>query len=179
LLKSNVVVNGETIVLSFRAKGGKKVLKEFAAPRLCLAIEILKRLPGRRLFQYRNGDEMPRTVRAQDVNVFLREIAGVRISLKDFRTLLASVSVLDALCQETPAASKRARRRQVLEAIRAAADDLTNTPTICGKSYVHDAVVNAFEEGALERFAETLRNSRSVAKREKVLAEVIATAAAA
>jgi DNA topoisomerase-1 len=120
-----------------------------------------------------------RIVSAQEVNVFLREIAGVQISLKDFRTLLASVSVLEALAQEIPASSKRARRRQVLEAIRAAADDLANTPTICGRSYVHETVVNAFEEGALEQFAEVLRNSRSTARREKVLAEVVASAAAA
>lgn len=179
LLKSNVSVNGDTIVLSFRAKGGKKVTKEIIAARLCAAIEILKKLPGRRLFQYRNGDDAVRMVSAQDVNVFLREIADARISLKDFRTLLASVSVLQALTQETPATSKRARRRQVLEAIRTAADELANTPTICGKSYVHEAVVNAFEEGTLEQFADTLRNCRSAARREKILAEVLATAAAA
>jgi DNA topoisomerase-1 len=179
LLKSNVAVSGETVILSFRSKGGKKIVKEFAAPKLCAAVEILKGLPGRRLFQYRNRDGAVRAATAQDVNIFLREIAGVRISLKDFRTLLASITVLDALAQETPAASKRARRRQVLEAIRAAADDLANTPTICGKSYVHEAVVSAFEEGVLEKFAETLKNSRSLARREQVLAEVIGKAAAA
>jgi hypothetical protein len=31
-----------------------------------------------------------RIVTASDVNAFLREIAGVKISLKDFRTLCAS-----------------------------------------------------------------------------------------
>jgi len=175
LLKSNVSATGDTITLSFRAKGGKKILKEFCAPRLCEALAVLRKLPGRRLFQYRTEAGELRHVTAHDVNGFLREIAGVRISLKDFRTLLASVSVLDALARETPAQSKRARRRQVLEAIRAAADDLANTPTICAKSYVHESVVTAFEDGILERFAETLRNC-STARREKVLAQVIAAA---
>jgi DNA topoisomerase I len=179
LLKSNVIVDGETVTLSFKAKGGKKVQKEFRAPRLCVAVELLRKLPGRRLFQYRaeNGDV--RRVTAHDVNKFLREIAGAQISLKDFRTLLASVQVLDALAREQPATSKRGRRRQVLEAIRAAAEDLANTPTICAKSYVHESVVTAFEEGILEQFAEALRNCRSGGRREKVLAQVIATAAAA
>ena len=59
--------------------------------------------------------------------------AGVEISLNDFRTLLASVAVLDALACAAPATSKRARRRQVLDAIRQAADDLGNTPAICAK----------------------------------------------
>jgi DNA topoisomerase-1 len=86
--------------------------------------------------------------------------------------------VLDALAREAPAESKRARRRQVLDAIRAAADDLANTPAICAKSYVHETVVAAFEDGILEQFATTLRSCRSTSGREKVLAKVIATAAA-
>lgn len=179
LLKSNVVVAGDVITLKFKAKGGKMVLKEFSAPKLGAAIEALRKLPGRRLFQYRNEAGDVRFVTAQDVNRFLCEIADEKISLKDFRTLLASVTVLDALCRETPAESKRGRRQQVLEAIRVAATDLANTPTICAKSYVNESVLTAFEDGILEQFAETLRNCRSAARREKVLAEVMATAAAA
>ena len=179
LLKSNVIVDGNAITLKFRAKGGKNVLKEFTSPRLGEAIAVLRKVPGRRLFQYRNEQGAVRHVTAQDVNAFLREIAGVQISLKDFRTLLASVSVLAALACETPADSKRARRRQVLEAIRAASVDLANTPTICGKSYVHGTIVTAFEDGVLEQFADELRSSRSISRREQVLAQVIATAVAA
>jgi DNA topoisomerase-1 len=179
LLKSNVAVDGDAITLRFKAKGGKQVLKEFSAPRLAAAIEILRKLPGKRLFQFRNDSGDVRAVNAQEVNRFLCDVAGARISLKDFRTLLASVTVLDALAREAPATSKRGRRRQVLEAIRLAADDLVNTPAICAKSYVHESVVMAFEEGVLEKFAETLRNTRSAAKREQVLAQVMAQAAAA
>lgn len=179
LLKSNVSVAGNTITLKFRAKGGKTVTKSFTAPRLCEALAVLRQLPGRRLFQFRNERGDVRAVTARDVNAFLRDIAETRISLKDFRTLLASISVLDALAKTTPATSKRARRRQVLEAIRDAAEELANTPAICAKSYVHETVVAAFEEGVLEEFAETLRATRSPARREQVLAEVIATAAAA
>jgi DNA topoisomerase-1 len=179
LLKSNVVVTGGTITLKFRAKGGKQVHKEFSSPRLCEAIAALRKLPGRRLFQYHGETGQLRAATAQDVNAFLREIAGEQISLKDFRTLLASVSVLDALSREAPALTKRARRRQVLEAIRAASVELANTPAICAKSYVHEAVLTAFEEGMLEQFAETLRSCRSSARREQVLVEVMASAAAA
>jgi DNA topoisomerase-1 len=174
LLKSNVAVYGETIKLRFRAKGGKQFEKDVHSPKLALAVAVLRQLPGRRLFQYRIADGTVRAASAQDVNRFLREIADVQISLKDFRTLLASVSVLDALARATPAAGKRARRRQVLDAIRDAAADLGNTPAICGKSYVHETVVNAFEDGVLERLSAFLRGSRSSTRREKVLAEVAA-----
>src|SRR5262245_23298359 len=118
-----------------------------------------------------------RHVTAHEVNAFLREIAGARISLKDFRTLLASASALEALARTEPAASERQRRRQVLDAVRAVADDLANTPAICRKSYVHATVVAAFEDGVLERFADTLKSCRSPTRRAQVLAQIIAAAA--
>jgi DNA topoisomerase-1 len=177
LLKSNVTIDGEAITLKFRSKGGKIITKEFAAPRLAGAITRLRQLPGRRLFQYRAGNGDVRSVTAHEVNTFLREIAGAKISLKDFRTLLASASVLDALARTKPAASERSRRKQVLEAVRAAADDLANTPAICRRSYVHETVVAAFEEGVLERFAQTLKKCRSPASRAQVLAQIIAAGA--
>jgi DNA topoisomerase I len=178
LLKSNVTVYGESITLSFRSKGGKTVVKEFDAPALASALATLRRLPGRRLFQYRAESGDVRHVTAREVNAFLREIAGARISLKDFRTLLASASALEALARTEPAASERQRRRQVLHAVRAVADDLANTPAICRKSYVHAIVVAAFEDGVLERFADTLKSCRSATRREQVLAQIIAAAAA-
>jgi len=174
LLKSNVSMYGRDITLRFRSKGGKIVTKEFAAPRLVKAIQLLRQLPGRRLFQYCTESITVRSVTAREVNAFLREIAGAKISLKDFRTLMASASVLEALARIKPAANARARRRQVLEAISAAAKDLANTPAICRKSYVHDTVVTAFEQGILQRFSRKLKNSPSPTRLAKVLAQIVA-----
>jgi DNA topoisomerase-1 len=173
LLKSNVTIYGETITLAFRGKGGKKIAKEFTAARLARVIALLQQLPGRRLFQYRaeNGDV--RRVTTQEVNAFLREIAGMRISLKDFRTLLASASVFEMLARAEPTASEGKRRKQVLAAIRAAAETLANTPAICRKSYVHQSVVAAFEEGMLEQFADALKRCRSATRRAQLLTEII------
>jgi DNA topoisomerase-1 len=119
-----------------------------------------------------------RTVSTTTVNAFLREIAGIKISLKDFRTLMASAVVLESLSRISPAASARGRKRQVLDAIRAAADRLSNTPAICRKSYVHDTIVTAFEDGILERFAATMTGPRTQKKREQLLAQVVMAAAA-
>src|ERR1700738_114076 len=92
LLKSNIDVDGATIMLKFRAKGGKDVEKEFRCPRVASAIGVLRQLPGRRMFQYRDEAGAVRIVTATDVNAFLREIADVKISLKDIRTLSASAA---------------------------------------------------------------------------------------
>jgi DNA topoisomerase-1 len=178
LLKSNVTVEDDSIVLTFKAKGGKAVRKECDAAKLVRAIGILREVPGKRMFQYRDAGGNVRVVNATQVNEFLRDIAGIKISLKDFRTLMASAVVLESLSRISPAASARGRRKQVLEAVRAAADELSNTPAICRKSYVHDTIVTAFEDGILERFAATMKGYRSQSKREQLLAQVVATAAA-
>ena len=178
LLKSNVTLEDDSLVLTFKAKGGKAVRKECNAAKLVRAIGILRTVPGKRMFQYRDPYGVVRGVSTTSVNAFLREIAGIKISLKDLRTLMASAVVVESLSRITPAASERGRKRQVLEAIRAAADELSNTPAICRKSYVHDTIVTAFEDGILERFAATMKGQRSQSKREQLLAQVVMAAAA-
>jgi DNA topoisomerase I len=177
LLKSNVTLEDDCVVLTFTGKGGKAVRKECDAAKLVRAIGILGTVPGKRMFQYRDNSGTVRAVSTTTVNGFLREIAGIKISLKDFRTLMASAVVLESLSRISPAASARGRKRQVLEAVRAAADELSNTPAICRKSYVHDTIVTAFEDGILERFAATMKGTRTQARREQLLAQVVMAAA--
>jgi DNA topoisomerase-1 len=93
--------------------------------------------------------------------------------LKDFRTLLASAQVLEALAKIQPATSERQRRKQIKGAVGAAADHLANTPAICRRSYVHDAVVEAFEDGTLAGFSSEL-NGKSSIRSAQALAEVVA-----
>ena len=178
LLKSNVRISGDQLTLAFRGKGGKDIRKEVTAPQLARAVGVLRTLPGPRLFQYREEDGSVRTVNARQVNAYLREIAGAQISLKDFRTLCASASVLDVLAKQIPSGNSRSRHKQVLDAVRQAAAELANTPTVARKSYVHEAICIAFEAGGLEQFAATLKRCRSQAKREKLLAEIITASTA-
>jgi DNA topoisomerase-1 len=152
LLKSNVRVKGETISLSFKAKGGKAMNKEIQSPRLVAAIKTLRRISGPRLFQYRNGHGTG-TVRARDINQFFRDLSGMDVSLKDLRTLAASKAALETLSRERPAASKTRRKKQIVAAMNMAAEQLGNTPAICRKSYVPEALVTAFEKGQLHQEA--------------------------
>src|SRR5882757_10724745 len=85
LLKSNVEINGHSLTLKFRAKGGKQVVKDVHAPRLVPAIKVLQRLPGRRMFLYQDADQV-RAIRTREVNAFLCDVASCNISCKDFRT---------------------------------------------------------------------------------------------
>lgn len=172
LLKSNVkLVDKRVVSLCFKAKGGKIITKEVKSGRFHAAVARLLELPGRRLFQCREASGEVRPVRAVDVNGFLREIAGRRISLKDFRTLVASAAALKALAGTEPANSERQRRRQVREAVVEIAEELANTPTVCRTSYVHDAVIAAFEAGALKRAH--VKKAKSSATQTELLARIV------
>ncbi len=171
LLKSNVrLTGGKVVTLSFKAKGGKIVTKEVKSARLHAAVARLLDLPGRRLFQCRDADSV-RPVRAPEVNAFLQQVAGRRISLKDFRTLVASAAALKALAAAEPAKSERQRRRQVRTAVVEIAEELANTPTVCRTSYVHDAVIAAFEAGALKR--PRVKKARSPTMQAELLARIV------
>lgn len=171
LLKSNVKIDGRTVTLSFKAKGGKAVSKEVRDARLLKVLARLSALPGRRLFQYRDTEGNVRQVHAGDVNAFLRTVVGRRITLKDFRTLVASSEALEALANLAPATSERARRSQLKTAMTAVAEELANTPTICRKSYVHEAIVDAFEDGTLARLRKLPRSSQ---RKADMLAKLVA-----
>ena len=169
LLKSNVEIDGEFVRLNFRGKGAKMVAREIRDRMLATTCRSLLALPGRRLFQYRGADGALHVVRASDVNAFLREVSGVRISLKDFRTLMASARVMQTLAGAPPAETKRARRALLRDAIAAAAEQLANTPTVCRKSYVHGSVIAAFEKGELHAAA-----GRSLEGTAQALVRVVA-----
>lgn len=179
LLKSNVQCSGDTLALSFRAKGGKQVRKEVRNAQLCKALRVLRKLPGSRLFQFQTETEEIHTLTSQDVNIYLKEIAACEISLKDFRTLCGSSDALEALAGVEPAPSERGRKKQIKQALETAARSLENTPTVCRKSYVHPAILTAFETGTLKPFADALKSARSSTRKEKAVAEVIIAAAAA
>jgi DNA topoisomerase-1 len=169
LLKSNVQIDGELVRLHFRGKGARMVTREVRDRILATTCRSLFALPGRRLFQYRGTDGALHLVRAAEVNTFLRDVSGVRISLKDFRTLVASAGVMRALAAAPPAETERARRALVRDAIAAAAEQLANTPTVCRKSYVHESVIAAFEKGGLPTAA-----GRSLKGTAQALARVVA-----
>jgi DNA topoisomerase-1 len=149
LLQSDVTVKGDTVSLCFCGKGGKTVKRIVRSRRLARTVKYLKRLPGRRLFQYRAEDGSLNIVRRRDVNAFLHEIASEHVSLKDFRTMIACARALENLVAFEPKPTMSGRRRQLKRALCAVSEELANTPAICRKSYVHRLVIEAFETGAL------------------------------
>ena len=90
LLKSNVKTIDGARDAAVQGQGRQAGVEGSARCAPVRGVEALMLLPGRRLFQYQDAEGAVHTVRAGDVNAYLCGIAGRRISLKDFRTLVAS-----------------------------------------------------------------------------------------
>ena len=89
--------------------------------------------------------------------------------------MVASAGALEALSNLAPATSERGRRSQLKSAMTTVAEELANTPAICRKSYMHDAIVEAFEDGTLARVRKSPRSSQ---RKAEMLARLVAKHAA-
>lgn len=145
----HVDVEGAQIHFHFRGKSGKLHVVDVHDRRLARAMLRLQDLPGQEVFQYMNGDGALHSVDSGDVNDYLRQITGENFTAKDFRTWHGTVRAAEALYAAGPSSSETEGKHHVVTAIEAAASHLGNTPSICRKSYVHPAVIDAYMDGSL------------------------------
>lgn len=149
LQEEHADVRGSTIRFHFRGKSGKQHEVEVKDKRLARIVKAGQDLPGQNLFEYVDDQGEARPIRSEDVNEYLREIAGDEFSAKDFRTWDATVScALELAAAE--AETKTDAKSAVVEAIKRVAAKLGNTPAVCKKSYIHPGVIDEFlAEGGL------------------------------
>jgi len=143
----HVAVSGSQLLFRFRGKSGRRHEIGLNDQRIAKIVSKLQDLPGQSLFQYNNGDGGTREITSQDVNDYLREIAGENFTAKDFRTWAGTVLVAIALNAQEKFENKKQAKANIKAAICAAAQLLGNTPTICRKCYVHPAVLEAYLSG--------------------------------
>ena len=177
LYSRDVIVAGDEVRMAFDAKGGKRTEYRLKDVRLANAVRRIKTLPGKRLLVHRDEAGTVRPIKTGAINAYLRELASVEISAKDFRTLHASAMAADALAQLEVGASESARRRQMAQVAREISDVLRNTPVICRKSYIAPCLFKLFDEGKLRAMWEVAGKGRTgLPTREKRLSVVLAAA---
>ena len=158
----HVDVSGSTLRFEFRGKGGKRISVDLTDRRLARIVKRCQELPGQELFQYVDADGERQVVDSADVNAYLREIGGEEFTAKDFRTWAGTVLAAVALRELPPCESAAPARRHVVRAVASVAAQLGNTPTICRKSYVHPAVIDAYLEGRVLDAPRRHRRGRAV-----------------
>jgi DNA topoisomerase IB len=143
------VRRGGTVVFDYPAKWGQERVQSIADPAVVAVIRALlkRRRPGQTLLAYYQNRTW-RDVSSTEVNEYLRELFGIDVSSKDFRTWHGTVLAAVALAvTESDSMSAVARRRAHAQAMRDVSRYLGNTPAISRSSYVDPTVVDAFEEG--------------------------------
>jgi DNA topoisomerase-1 len=146
LRNAHAGISGSRVQLRFRGKGGIEHLLRVDDPRVARVVRRCRELPGQDLFQYLDEDGSLHAVGSADVNAYLAEAAGERITAKEFRTWHASVQALALLLDDredgpgTAGAGVSATQR-LQAVVCAVARRLGNTPTVCRKAYIHPAVL--------------------------------------
>jgi DNA topoisomerase I len=142
-------VNGTQVHFEFRGKSGIEHEIDLADPRLARIVRQCQELPGQELFQYLDDDGNVHDVTSGDVNEYLRQISGLEMTAKDFRTWAGTALAAQALQEFEDFDSQAAAKRNVTRAIERVAERLGNTKTICRKCYVHPAVIDAYMDRSL------------------------------
>lgn len=148
LKSSDLKINGNVANFVFAGKSKKK--NEISITDRS-AVKRLKALKRRgRLFQYKDNRRW-RTLHAQELNDYLREVSGSKVSAKDFRTFHGSARALAFLAQ-VDARTDTEKKRAIAAVMRDVSKFLRNTPAVTRSSYVHPLVTDCFNAGELDSF---------------------------
>lgn len=142
--------HGNTLELAYKGKSGIQRRVRLTDRRLARIVRACRDLPGQRLFQYVDGDEI-RGITSTDVNEYLREVSGGPFTAKDYRTWAATMGAAMMLCCLEHPENARACKKCVNEVIEAVAEKLGHTTAVCRKSYIHPRLIEDFTSGVLGR----------------------------
>jgi DNA topoisomerase-1 len=147
LLCSDVTIDGDRIELRFPAKSNKEWHSVMHDADLAAVLgELVQRGPDAVLLAYEQDDGW-HTLTPQDVNRYVKRRTGARFTAKDFRTLRGTVTAAASLAKHGPEPKKGKRKQAVAQAMRDAAEVLSNTPSIAKASYVDPRVVDHYASG--------------------------------
>src|SRR6185436_16802140 len=89
---------------------------------------------------------------SDDVNGYLRTIAGEEFTAKDFRTWAGTVLAADILRHHDGDDNEEPTEKALVQAIDEVAAALGNTRAVCRKYYIHPAVTDAYLDGTLKKY---------------------------
>jgi len=149
LRNRHVVISGPAIHFHFRGKSGKEHRVTVRNRQLARIIKRCQELPGQELFEYVGDDKQLHTIESADVNDYLRQISGQDFTAKDFRTWAGTMSAAEVLEQLGSFETQTQAKKNINQAIEAAANHLGNTKSICRKCYVHPGIIDTYLAGSL------------------------------
>jgi DNA topoisomerase-1 len=165
-------VSGTSVRFEFRGKSGVEHAIDLQNARLAKIVKACRDLPGYELFQYVGDDGKRHMIGSADVNAYLRDVCGQDFTAKDFRTWAGTVLAAKALAAEATFKSATEAKRKINGAIESVAERLGNTKTICRKSYIHPAILDAFMNGTT--IAKSIGRAAAASAKASLTAEEVA-----
>jgi DNA topoisomerase I len=148
----HVAVHGQRLEFRFRGKSGKFHQIDFTNQRLARIVKRCQDLPGYDLFQYIDDTDEICNITSEDVNNYLRAIAGEEFSAKDFRTWAGTIQAAQILQRHDGDDNEEPTESALVAVIDEVAAALGNTRAVCRNYYIHPAIMDAYLEGTLTQW---------------------------
>jgi DNA topoisomerase-1 len=151
LQRRHVDIKGSRLTFKFKGKSGVEHTVNLTDRRLARIVKTCRDIPGYELFEYLDDDGTPHTIDSTDVNAYLDAITDpdAHFTAKDFRTWAGTVLACMTLRTFEPCDSATQLKKNIVEAIKSVSHQLRNTPAVCRKCYIHPAVLDAYQSGAM------------------------------
>ena len=177
LRRRHVSVRKSKIIFNFKGKSGVQHSIDVNDRRLAHIVATCRDIPGYELFEYLDDDGLPHSIDSTDVNDYLCTVTGGHFTAKDFRTWAGTVLACSLLKDFSEADSTTQGKKNVVEAIKAVAERLGNTPSVCRKCYVHPTVIESYLSGdmssALKRLPKTRPTPHGLQPEERALLHLL------
>jgi DNA topoisomerase I len=152
----HVRVEGSKLLFDYIGKWKKAQKRAIDDRDVARIVRALKDLHQKELFAFVENGKV-RDVKDRHVNEYIQSIIGETFTAKDFRTWAGTLLCSIALAMEGQAITKTERKRKILRAVQATAEQLGNTPAVCRSSYICPRILEEYSEG---RTFELLRKGR-------------------
>jgi DNA topoisomerase I len=146
LRRKHLKEHKKTLILQFKAKSGKLMNVKISHPSLRKQLRQCSELPGYELFRYQT-ETGHAPLSSSDINEYLRNVSGIKITSKDFRTWGGTIltvkfePIARELVMENP------RRKFETALVKLVATELNNTMAVCRKYYIHPRVLEVVING--------------------------------
>jgi DNA topoisomerase-1 len=140
LLSRHIRLTEGRVRLSFRGKGGKRIVKTLADKRLHRILGQIGDLPGKHLFSHIDPDGEARQIHSHEVNDYIGAAIGITgATAKTFRTWSGTLAAFETALRADGPLTRKAMAE-------AAAERLSNTSAICKASYIHPLVLDLSDD---------------------------------
>lgn len=177
LRSRHVKVKGASLQFRFRGKSGVDHWIDVKDRRIAKIVRECQEIPGQELFHYLDEAGEPVKVFSEDLNEYIREIAGEEFSAKDFRTWNGTCAALRAFQDLGPAETETAAKKSAVDVVKKVAQLLGNRPATCRKYYIHPAVSEAYLAAGIADVFLACRKRRSMSVEEVAVLRLIERAA--